>query len=477
MAAPTLRIREIRFGERAVRLRLPFRFGAATVTETKQVFVHVELSLIDGQGGFGQSAELMVPKWFDKSPDLSNADNVDQLRRALALARSAYLAAGKGTAFGLHAALEQPLHVENAKENLPGLIASFGQSLVDRAILDALCRIEGKTIAECVRTNRPGIDATTAPDLQVFDLERFLSGLHPAATIAARHTVGMADPLRDSDITAGARLSDGLPQSLEAVVATYNHRFFKLKLGGDVQADLARLTAIAAVLDEKARGYTVTLDGNEQYPHAEMVEELVTRMAETPKLAGVRAGLAFIEQPINRAVALSAPIHGLAARVAVEIDESDGDIEAFPRARALGYTGVSSKSCKGFYRALINRARVARWNAEAGADKFFMSAEDLTTQSGIAVQQDLALAALIGMTHVERNGHHYVDGMAGAPEAEQAAFRAAHPDLYATSNGRTRLSIRQGDLALGTTLAAQALGTEIEPDWRNMTNLSTETAA
>ncbi len=48
-----------------------------------------------------------------------------------------------------------------------------------------------------------------------------------------------------------------------------------------------------------------------------------------------------------------------------------------------------------------------------------MSAEDLTTQGGIAVQQDLLLASLVGATHIERNGHHYVDGMGGAPQAEQ----------------------------------------------------------
>jgi hypothetical protein len=42
-----------------------------------------------------------------------------------------------------------------------------------------------------------------------------------------------------------------------------------------------------------------------------------------------------------------------------------------------------------------------------------MSAEDLTTQAGLAVQQDLALVNLIGLTHVERNGHHYVNGFAG----------------------------------------------------------------
>ena len=52
--------------------------------------------------------------------------------------------------------------------------------------------------------------------------------------------------------------------------------------------------------------------------------------------------------------------------VPIEIDESDADIGVFPRARALGYRGISSKSCKGFSRALLNRARVARWNAEEG---------------------------------------------------------------------------------------------------------------
>ncbi len=56
----------------------------------------------------------------------------------------------------------------------------------------------------------------------------------------------------------------------------------------------------------------------------------------------------------------------------------------------------------------------------------FMSAEDLTTQGGVAVQQDLLLATLVGATHVERNGHHYVDGMAGAPQSEQAAFLSQH---------------------------------------------------
>ena len=44
-----------------------------------------------------------------------------------------------------------------------------------------------------------------------------------------------------------------------------------------------------------------------------------------------------------------------------------------------------------------------------------MSGEDLTTQAGLSVQQDLALVNLLGIRHVERNGHHYVNGMAALP--------------------------------------------------------------
>ena len=79
-----------------------------------------------------------------------------------------------------------------------------------------------------------------------------------------------------------------------------------------------------------------------------------------------------------------------------------------------------------------------------------MSAEDLTTLAGVSVQQDLALVALLGLSHVERNGHHFVDGMSFAPEAEQAAFVDAHPDLYSRSGGPARLVVDQGQLRLGS---------------------------
>jgi hypothetical protein len=229
------------------------------------------------------------------------------------------------------------------------------------------------------------------------------------------------------------------------------------------------LCRIAAVLDRSSDRYFATLDGNEQFGEVEAVTALWRRIEAEPRLRRLRNSILLIEQPIARAQALSAPVTSLANEVSIEIDESDSHMGAFVQARERGYAGVSSKACKGFYRALLNRARMAKWNADAGRDLFFMSAEDLTTQSGVAVQQDFAQALLVGATHVERNGHHYVDGMAGASLAEQEGFRAAHPALYSRAGGRVRLAIREGRAALASLHATPGLAVGPMPDFAAMT--------
>jgi hypothetical protein len=426
-----------------------------------------------GRSASGMAAELMVPKWFDKSPDLTNADNENQLRRSLSLAFDALTAAGEGTAFALHAEVETAHHVRAAAEGLNGLVASFGLAVADRAVLDALCRLEGLSVAQAVQANLPGIDKATTPDFEDFDLGAFLSELKPVGSIAARHTVGLVDAITAGEVPAGERLNDGLPESLEEAIDAYGLTFFKVKVSGELDADIDRLRRIADLLDKKVGSYSVTLDGNEQFASAKEAVELFSRIRAQPGLERFARSILFIEQPIARTHAFEKSVEALAAFRPIEIDESDAAVDAFVTARSLGYTGISSKSCKGFYRSLLNRARIERWNAMGGTT-YFMSAEDLTTQGGLAVQQDLALASLIGMTHVERNGHHYVDGMAGAPEAEQMAFARAHGDLYRPRNGRTRLNIENGRIAIGSVIAAPGLGSAVEPDWNAMTPMPGE---
>jgi L-alanine-DL-glutamate epimerase-like enolase superfamily enzyme len=459
-------VKAIEVYERDVKLRMPFRFGVVTLTEAPQAFVRARIRLENGAESEGGAAELLAPKWFDKDPGLANEQNFDQLRASLALARDAYLAGAENTAFGHSIDIYGPQIALAAAQGLNSLVACYGPALVDRALLDALCRALGISFFQAIQRNVPGIAAPGwQADLVAFDMEEFLGRLEPRKTIAARHTVGLLDPILSSDIRQP--VADGLPESLDQVVERYGHRWFKLKVSGDLAADLERLSAIAAVLDRIDEPYHATLDGNEQYADAEGIVALWRKIRSEPRLQRLASSIVFIEQPIKRSQALAGDVSTLAEEIPVIIDESDDSLEAFPRARRLGYSGVSSKACKGLYKSLLNAARCRLWNLEEGSNRYFMSGEDLTVQAGLALQQDLALVALLGLTHVERNGHHYVNGMAGLPDAEQAAFLRSHDDLYERSHGAVRVRIAGGNLEIAS-LACAGFATAAHPDWSSM---------
>ncbi len=449
--------------ERDVKLRMPFRFGVVTLTESPQAFARVRIRLEGGREATGAAAELLAPKWFDKNPALTNEDNFDQLRLALALAREAYLAGGSNTAFGHNRAHYEAQIDGGAKRGLNSLVANYGPALVDRAVLDALCRACGVSFYKAVQSNLPGLT-----EFEGLKLAEFAAGLKPSASIAARHTVGLVDPIVAGDNKTP--VNDGLPETLAEVVARYGQRYFKLKVGGNIAADLERLASIASILERIKLPYYASLDGNEQYEDVEGVAELWAKMKAAPRLARLVESIIFIEQPIKRQNAFAKSVAKLSAEKPVIIDESDDSLDAFPRAKALGYRGVSSKTCKGLYKSIINRARCAAWG-----DGYMMSGEDLTIQAGLALQQDLALVSLLGLTHVERNGHHYVNGMASLPAQEQAAFLAAHPDLYERSHGAVRVAIREGQLAIGS-LECTGYASAAMPDWNSMRTMESRQA-
>jgi hypothetical protein len=462
MTAPRFRLLETQRLEWPFRLRLPFRFGVITVTHGRQAVIRARIALEDGTQHWGVAAETLAAKWFDKDPRWTDAQNEHQLRRSLELACEASLAAGLNTAFGHYADAYAPHVAACGAESLNPLVASFGRALVDRAMLDALLKAQGLSFAQGMRANIGGMAPhVVLPDLAGFDVAAMLGSLTPARRMHARHTVGLVDPITAAD--QAERVDDGLPETLEEVAATYRHAWWKLKVGGNVEADLDRLCRIAAVLD-RLHGYQVSLDGNEQYEDAEGVLALWRAMQAEPRLARLNASIAFIEQPVKRARALEGAMGALAAERPVIVDESDGPLDAFLQAKALGYTGISTKACKGVWRSLANLARCRAWNAAEQEPRYFMSAEDLTTLAGVCVQQDLALVSAMGLAHVERNGHHFVDGFAGRPKAEAVRFMEAHPDLYADTPRGPRLAIREGMLDLGSVVDAPGLGSAIEPD-------------
>jgi L-alanine-DL-glutamate epimerase-like enolase superfamily enzyme len=466
MTATSFKILDIQLYERPVKLRLPFRFGVVTLTECPQAFLRVRIRTAAGREAEGAAAELLAPKWFDKNLSLSNEDNFNQLRQSLGLARQAYLSDGaSNSAFGHFSAhYRDQIDIAGAR-GLNPLIACYGPALLDRALLDALCRAQDVSFYQAVRRNLVGITDALTPDLAGFDLDGFLASLAPSPSIALRHTVGLVDAITAADLTE--RVNDGLPETLDEALDFYGCSYFKLKVSGAPDQDIARLTAIARTLDRLPH-YVVTLDGNEQFNDAETATAFWRQVRSTPALKRLADATLYIEQPLARAIALDTDMHDLAGSTPVLIDEADNTLDAFVRAIGRGYTGVSSKTCKGMYKSMLNAARCRKLNETNGA-RYFMSAEDLTSQAGLAVQQDLALVNLLGLTHVERNGHHYVNGFGGqgAGADEQQAFLRAQPGLYENSRGSIRLAVSKGLINLSS-LASPGFATGAYPDWQGL---------
>jgi hypothetical protein len=100
-----------------------------------------------------------------------------------------------------------------------------------------------------------------------------------------------------------------------------------------------------------------------------------------------------------------------------------------------------------------------------------LTGEDLCNLGPVALLQDLAMMAALGIGHVERNGHHYYRGLSMLPDEWQEDTVAAHGDLYDRhAGGFARLHIRHGRLQLSSVNSAP-FGVEFLPRLERLTPL------
>ena len=449
---PVYCIKDLRVAERPVRLRLPFRFGDTVVTETAEAYVQVTVEGPEGVAS-GIAAQLMVPRWFDKRPQLSNDDTVDGLR--LSVSSAVQEALGQ-TGSVAQLAAQTRRRVVASLSDMPRLAAGFGPALLEMALIDAACRDQTLSFPEAARADLFGLADLAPPDLSTDALKRSLAAITPNWSVNLRHTVGYDAPLTADEVDPADR--DGLPVSLSDVIAATGVSCFKIKLKGDPFSDIARLKAITAIIDPLT-GYRATLDANEQY-QPDAFDAFLSHLMAEPALARLGAATAFVEQPFARETALAQDGPIPPETMPLVIDESDDDDDSFPRALARGWSGVSVKSCKGVLRALLNAARVAQ--AKTAGHNAILTAEDLTCQPGLCWQQDTLMAATLGVRDIERNGHHFAGGMQGASEAEKAAFLSAHPDIYKPGPKGPTLRIEGGEVRIAS-LDAPGFGSLPQP--------------
>jgi len=456
-----LEIRSVEFAGSSCRTRIPFRFGRVTLTRAPLLVARVGVR-VDGVEATGHSGDLAVPKWFEKNPDKSAADDMRALLASAERAAQAYRGSA-GTAFDVW----REAHARcTAGELASGvaLLDGFGVALVERAMLDAACRALGVSFRDALEQDRlgfaPGSLLTETAGMRSPEL---LAAPAPDSVLL-RHTVGGLDPLRSADVPPELHGDDDHPVSLEEDIRRAGLRAFKLKAGGDPSADVRRLAEIARVVAEHAAPNPIfTLDANESYADVASVGKLVDLLERDPDGRGIVEGLAYLEQPLPRARTLDAAttddVRALARTVPLIIDEADDAVDSFARALEIGYRGVSVKNCKGVFRALANRALCL-----ARGDGAFQTSEDLTNLPVLPLQQDLATLAALGLPHSERNGHHFFRGLDVIPPEEAESALAAHPDLYERRGERVVLKIRNGALSLACQ-HAPGYGHAVDIEW------------
>ena len=294
---------------RNLRTRLPFRYGVVTLTHCPLLHLAVDVEAADGRRARGFAADNLPPKWFDKDPAKSFRDNVTDQLASIRAAQAAYLDAARTArpVFDVWQEAYAACARGGPALGLNGLTAAFGSSLFERALADAAGRLTGRDVVSMLRDDVLGIrPEAVRPELTRADLLAWASRPAPE-TVAVRHTVGLLDPIVADDVPADGWLHDGLPQTLEECVQAHGLRHFKLKVGGRLGDDVDRLTRIAATLDRLiADDYLVTLDGNEQYKTMADFAALVEAIGRTSALARLWRSTAFIEQPLDRAIALAA---------------------------------------------------------------------------------------------------------------------------------------------------------------------------
>ena len=455
----SFRIDSISFRTRWMHTRFPFRYGIASMTELPHLFVVLHASL-DGVACAGLASEGLPPKWFTKDPHTRFEEDLPVMVRVIRHAAELATGPAHDSVF----ALWRRLHAEQAdwaaRRQIPPLLAHLGTSLVERAALDAFCRGTETTFARAVRDNLLGVElGEIHPELQGSRPADWLS--EPRSAVVARHTVGLGDPLLAHEVRSEEQVVDALPHALADAVAAYGLTHFKIKVSGSLESDVPRLRAVAEVLEAASPRYRFTLDGNEQYGDvATFRGHWEAYRAEPALQAMFDRHLRYVEQPLHREAALTDAVGQALASwpeaPPMIVDESDGELDSLRRALALGYRGTSHKNCKGVIKGLANRCLIEWYRRHRPrAGPWLMSGEDLANVGPVALLNDLAAMAVLGVGDVERNGHHYFAGLGMFPAALQARVCAAHPDLYAMRpDGYAALRIAAGSLSTRSVLNA-----------------------
>jgi L-alanine-DL-glutamate epimerase-like enolase superfamily enzyme len=436
-AAPSTdaRIDELHIAFEDYRYRAPYKFGGNSVDRVTLLNVRCRLSTKAGKSAEGAASMSLGNVWSFPAPNIPY-DTTLAAMKTLAAKIADITRAFTEYAHPLdvnHALLPEYLKAaaETGREMklaqpIPKLCTLVTGSPVDAAIHDAFGKLHGRnSFTVCGK------------GFVRFDLSHYLNQefrgeyldpyilRNPVPRIRMYHSVGASDPLTAADVKKP--IHDGLPETLEDWIPYNGVTAIKIKLNGaDLAWDVDRVASIdrvttAAQAKRGFQNWVYSLDFNERCPNEQYLLDFERNLKDqAPKAFTL---VQYIEQPTARDLAADRQntMFQAAKLRPVVIDESLTGLDALLLARAMGYTGVALKACKGQSETLLLAAATQKY-------KMFRCVQDLTCP-GAALIHSVGIAAHIpGTAALEANAREYV------PAANQG-WEKRFPGIFVVKDG------------------------------------------
>jgi len=286
---------------------------------------------------------------------------------------------------------------------IPKLCTLVTFSPFDAAVHDAYGKLHG---VSCYEMYGPqflprDLSAYLTREFRGEFLDRYILR-KPKDRMPLYHLVGAVDPVTASDVHQ--KVGDGLPEHLAEWIRYNGVTHIKIKLNGsDLAWDVDRVVAVDRVATETQRAvqWHYSLDFNEKCPNVDYLLAFLHQLRERSEEGFGR--IQYVEQPTKRDLKEDRTnvMHRAAKLIPIVIDESLVDLESLELARAMGYSGVALKACKG-------QSQVLLMAAAAQKHKMFLCVQDLTCPGASLIHSAGLAAHVPGVAAIEANARQYV---------------------------------------------------------------------
>ncbi len=434
MKPTDIQLTDVRCSTQQFDYRSPMKFGGRVVRDVTLLDVVVDVRTRNGKTGRGFGSMTMGNIWAWPGGKTDPALSLDTM---VAFGETVVQWGRDFKEFGhplelmhefakRYGPIAEKVAADCQTEPIPKLAQLVAASPFDAAVFDAYGQALGQNVYNLLSEEYCNRDLSfyLGDDFRGEYLDQYTLR-KPKDRMPLYHLVGALDPLTAADVREP--LQDGLPEDFAAWIPYNGLTHVKIKLNGDdLDWDVERVLSIDRIAEEEqakrgCKAWYYSADFNERCADVDYVLAFLQRIREKSPAAIDR--LQYIEQPTNRNLRAfpDNKMHRAAAIKPVVIDESLVDFQSLLDSRAMGYSGVALKACKGQSEALL-------MGAAAQKHKMFLCVQDLTCVGASFLHSATLSARIPTVAAIEGNGRQYCP-------AANAPWEDKYPSMFKVTDG------------------------------------------